>query len=306
VSTYSREFKALRDQDDIEAVQSALGVGKVRHNWLEMKDFTFGLLTCLVGEITFVNAQTTSMTLWEEAIPEDFIAFSRVSEGGGLVTLTDGAMDISAGNTYALSTGHGYKCHTPLYQNIRHIAIPRLPLRQLGLPEEILRPKGNFAPPGSMADLLFDFFYSFALRVEKGPVLSHKALAKVNDSIVSMAAAMLEENIPATVPRFHSAAKAFIDDHLHDPELRPSTVAAALHVSKRTLYRAFADKDQTVASYIRSARLRRVQRELDAARGVVSISDVAERWGFTSGGYFAQLFQKEFGYIPSEYVRNLR
>ncbi|GII57480.1 hypothetical protein Pth03_58690 [Planotetraspora thailandica] len=304
---YSREFKALRDQDEIEMVQSLLGVaGSVRHDWLKVKDLAFGLLACQVGEITFVNARTTSMTVWKEGISEDLVTITRVGEGSGRVTLAGGPIDISAGDAYALSTEQGFTCYTPLYQNISLIAIPRLRLRQLSLPEGILRPKGEFAPFDSVADMLFDFCHSYALRLKNGPVLSRKALASVNESIIGMAATVLEENMPEAAPGLYSAAVDFIDDNLRDPELSPSTVAAALHVSKRTLYRSFADKDQSIASYIRTARLRRLKRELDAASGVTSIHDVAERWGFTSSGYFAKLFQQEFGFMPSEYMRNLR
>jgi AraC-like DNA-binding protein len=109
--------------------------------------------------------------------------------------------------------------------------------------------------------------------------------------------------LSTTAPGFSAAAKAFIDANVHDPDLTPATVAAALHVSRRTLYRSFAHEDQTIASYIRAARLRRVRRDLDAAAGTLSIGDAAARWGFTNGGYFAKLFHDEFGVAPSQYVR---
>jgi AraC-like DNA-binding protein len=306
ISTYSRDFKALRDEGEIDVVQSAMGVGQVRHNWRRMTGFTFGLLSCQVGESAFVNARTTSSTVWKEGVPGDFVTLTRVGEGGGRVTLADDVLDLSEGDAYSLSTDQGFTCHTPLYQDISLIAVPRLRLRQLGLPEDVLRPRGQFAPPESVADVLFDFFHAFAVRADKGPVLSRKALTSVNESVLSMAAAMLEENVPAVAPGLHTAAKAYIDEHLYDPGLGPSAVAAALHVSKRTLYRSFADRGHTVAAYIRTARLRRVKRDLDAADGVTSIRDAAERWGFTNPGYFAKLFQQEFGCPPSAYVRNGR
>lgn len=304
--TFSRDFKTLREQDEIELVQSQLGVGKVRHNWLEMKNFAFGLLTCRVGELAFVNTKTTSMTLWKEGVPDDFVTITRVNEGGGRVTLTHGAIDISPGDAFTLSTDQGFECHTPLYQEISLIAIPRLRLRQLGLPEEMLRPKGEFTPFDSVADMLFDFFHTFALRAENGPALSRKGLASVNESLISMAAALFEENMPVAASGLYAAATDFIDANLRDPDLGPAAVAAALYVSRRTLYRSFADNGQTVASYIRVARLHRAKRELDAASGMASIHDVAERWGFTHRGYFAKLFQEEFGFMPSEYLRSLR
>jgi AraC-like DNA-binding protein len=306
VSTYNREFKALHDQADIEVIESAMGVGRVRHNWGQMKDFAFGLLTCQVGEIVFVNARTTSGTVWKEGIAGDFVTLTRVGEGGGRVTMADGVLDISTGDAYSSSADQGFTCHTPLYQDISLIAIPRLWMRHLGLPGDVLQPRGVFAPEESVAEVLFDFFHSFALRADKGSALSGKALASVKESVLNMAAAVLEENVPAVAPGLHSAAKDFIDSHLDDPELSPAAVAAALHVSKRTLYRSFTDTGHSVASYIRAARLRRVKKELDAAGSVASIREVSERWGFTSGGYFAKIFQREFGYAPSEYARNAR
>ncbi|MEV6371255.1 helix-turn-helix domain-containing protein [Micromonospora musae] len=303
-SVFDREFKTLSDRGEIAVVESAMGVGKVHHNWLEMKDFAFGLLACQVDDVAFVNARTTSSTVWKEGVPGDFITITRVGAGGGTVTLADGAMDISAGDAYASSTAQGFECLTPLYQDISLIAVPRPRLRRLGLPERLLQPNGDFAPPDSAADVLFDFFHSFAHRMRGGPALSEKALASVNDSLINMAAATLEENAPAAAPGFHAAAKAFIDDHLRDPELSPATVAAALHVSKRTLYRSFADKGQTVASYIRTGRLRAVKRELDVAGAAANIREVAVRWGFPNSSYFSKLFRQEFGSMPSEYTRN--
>jgi AraC-like DNA-binding protein len=305
VSTYRREFTFLRDHGEIEEVQSALGVGKVRHNWLEMKDFSFGLLACEFDGIAFANATTTSSTVWKEGLHGDFVTIEQINEGRGIVTLADTSLELSAGDTYALSMEQKFKCHTPLYQNISHIAIPRMYLRQAGLAEKTLQPKGAFAPPGCATDVLFDFFQSFALRVENGPALSRKAMASVKDSIIGMAAAMLEENDPAVLPMLYSAAKDYIDDHLQDPELGASTVAAALHISKRSLYRLFAEKDQSLASYIRTARLQGVKRELETAGEAARIRDVIGRWGFTPGGHFSQVFQKEFGLSPMKFVKSL-
>lgn len=306
VSTINREFQALRDQDEIASIQSAVGLAKARHNWLEAKDFTFGLLACQLGEIAFVNTQGTTSTVWRDRVPDDFITISRVNDGGGLISLVDESMDISAGDVFVASAGDAFTAHVPVYQDLSFVSIPRVRLRQLGLPERILRPKMEFAPPGTAADALFDLFHSLAIRAEQGSFLSSRALTSINESIIGMAAATLEENTPATDARVHSMAKAFIDAHLSDPKLSPATVAAALHVSKRTLYRSFADQDQTVASYIRMARLRCVKRELDVTGGAVNIGDAAGRWGFTNRGQFAKLFQQEFGSMPSQYMRNLR
>jgi AraC-like DNA-binding protein len=57
-------------------------------------------------------------------------------------------------------------------------------------------------------------------------------------------------------------AKAHIGRHLCDPTLSPPTIAAALHVSLRTLYRAFDEQEQSVAIWIQRRRLERCRRDL--------------------------------------------
>jgi AraC-like DNA-binding protein len=236
----------------------------------------------------------------------DFITITRVNEGGGSVDLASGTMTVSASEVYVSTLEDAFTCHTLAYQNLSVIKVPRTRLRWLGLSEAVLRPKAAFTPPGSAAEVLFDLFDSFARRADGGYAVSGRTLTTMRESIIGLAAATLEDSGPGAAPDFSATAKAFIDTHLDDPGLSPATVAAALHVSRRTLYRSFTGEAETVASYIRTARLRRVKTELEAARGTVSIGDVAGRWGFTNRGQFAKLFQSQFGSMPSEYMRNLR
>jgi AraC-like DNA-binding protein len=310
VSTYRREFKALRDEWELADLGSALGWQNFRHNWLETKDFTLGILMCQVGDVRFFNAQETSSRVWQGGMSDEFVTITRIREGGGRVDRRDGPLSLSAGDAYVSSFEHAFSCHTPEYQSLSVIQVPRRRLQQLGLADRMLTPTAGFTPLGSATDVVFDMFHSFARRAETGSALSRRTLTTVTESVVGLVAAALEENAPVTVPGFPATApglstpaKAFIDANVHDPDLTPTTVAAALHVSRRTLYRSFAHEDQTIASYIRTARLRRVRRDLDAAAGTLSIGDAAARWGFTNGGYFAKLFHDEFGVAPSKYVR---
>jgi AraC-like DNA-binding protein len=247
-----------------------------------------------------VNVRTTATTVGLELRPDDRIRLTRVNGGHQRVTSENETLEYSAGDTY-IQAATNLSYHVPLYHECSQIAIPRARLRQLGLPEQALHSRGDLAVRGGVVDMIFDLFHSFALRVRNGPSLSSRAVTSVRDSIVGMAAAAFEESMAAeTAPL--SRVKEYIDDHVHDPGLSVATAAAGLHVSERTLYRLFAGEDQTVASYIRSARLRRVKRDLDAAEGAGSIRDIAVRWGFTDSGHFAKLFQQEFGLLPSEYV----
>jgi hypothetical protein len=55
---------------------------------------------------------------------------------------------------------------------------------------------------------------------------------------------------------------AFIEQHLADPDLSPSVIAAAHHMSSRYLHRLFALDNTTVAGWIRQRRLERCRKDL--------------------------------------------
>ncbi|MWV60183.1 helix-turn-helix transcriptional regulator [Rathayibacter sp. VKM Ac-2754] len=65
--------------------------------------------------------------------------------------------------------------------------------------------------------------------------------------------------------------------------------------------RAFA---QTPRHYLRGVRLDRAREELLAGSpGTLVVSDVAARWGFVSGGRFAQHYARRFGELPRQTLR---
>src|SRR5699024_9931549 len=62
-------------------------------------------------------------------------------------------------------------------------------------------------------------------------------------------------------PLFQQAV-AFINDHLSDPELSPQMIADYFYVSLRQLHSKFSEEDQTISSYIRNERIRRIRQAL--------------------------------------------
>lgn len=89
-------------------------------------------------------------------------------------------------------------------------------------------------------------------------------------------------------------ARAFIEDHLTDPALGASRIAAGIGISDRHLSRAFAAAGTSLPQFIMARRLER-------ARGLLvsgerrTIADVAARCGFGSAAYFSQAFRAHFG-----------
>lgn len=104
----------------------------------------------------------------------------------------------------------------------------------------------------------------------------------------------------ALVLRVH----AFVEDQLADPELTPRTVAAAHHVSLRSLYKLFEGEPTSVAGLIRQRRLERCRRDLlNPSLGDVPVSAIAARRGLTNAAHFSRAFRATYGASPVEYRR---
>jgi AraC-like DNA-binding protein len=101
-----------------------------------------------------------------------------------------------------------------------------------------------------------------------------------------------------------SQVHRFIEEHLGDLDLSPTSVAAASNVSVRYLHRLFETQDVTVATWIRRRRLERCRRDLaDPTMRTVPISTIAARWGLTNPTHFGRVFRSEYGLLPTEYRR---
>ncbi|KAB2340001.1 helix-turn-helix domain-containing protein [Actinomadura rudentiformis] len=139
--------------------------------------------------------------------------------------------------------------------------------------------------------------------------------ARLGTVTVDLIAAMLAHHLdqgkalPEDTRRHALLAQihAFIDRHLSDPELSPQTIAAAHHISPRSLHRLFQAQDTTVTGRIRARRLERCKRDLsDPQLAGQPINVIAARWGFTHAAHFTRAFRSTYGLTPNEYRRQHR
>lgn len=94
----------------------------------------------------------------------------------------------------------------------------------------------------------------------------------------------------------------YLDAHLADPDLSPATVAAAHHISVRSLHKLFEAQGQSVAALIRQRRLEGCRRDLlDPMLAHRPVSATAVRWGFTNPAHFNRLFREAYGLPPGEF-----
>lgn len=104
-----------------------------------------------------------------------------------------------------------------------------------------------------------------------------------------------------------TTVQAFIAGHLGDPSLNPQSIAAAHHISLRSLHQLFKDHGLSVAAWIRQRRLEACRRDLaDPAFADQSVAAIAARRGFASASDFSRSFRAMHGLPPAEYRRSAR
>lgn len=94
----------------------------------------------------------------------------------------------------------------------------------------------------------------------------------------------------------------YIERHLSEP-LTMDAIAEHVGVSIRSIQQGFKDElGVTPMAYLRERRLERVREELTdaAAEDGVTVTEVAERWGFNHLGSFAVMYRKRWGESPSQ------
>ncbi|WP_410810523.1 helix-turn-helix domain-containing protein [Micromonospora sp. 067-2] len=128
----------------------------------------------------------------------------------------------------------------------------------------------------------------------------------VLDLISAMLAQQLdvERTLPLEVQQQALRARvlAFIERHLRDGDLTPSAIAAAHHMSLRSLHRLFEGEPSTVAEVIRNRRLDRCRRDLTGPLAAHQpIQAIAARWGFPDKAHFTRLFRATYGMSPGQY-----
>ena len=102
-------------------------------------------------------------------------------------------------------------------------------------------------------------------------------------------------------------ARSYIIEHLAEP-IALDDIAAAAIVSRRTLYRAFAEIfDDTPQGYVRRLRLHRIRQGLASPNETAcTIAVVANQWGISELGRLAGWYRQMFGELPSDTLAAMR
>ncbi|WP_306317093.1 MULTISPECIES: helix-turn-helix domain-containing protein [unclassified Streptomyces] len=138
--------------------------------------------------------------------------------------------------------------------------------------------------------------------------------ARLGGVILGLAASLLGHHLDTDhVPSADSRTRrdtltvrvhAFIEQHLGDPGLGPDLIAAAHHISVRSLHRLFQGQGTTVGAVVRRHRLERARQDLaDPALNTRPVHAIAARCGFPRPADFTRSFRTAYGLPPRDYRR---
>lgn len=133
----------------------------------------------------------------------------------------------------------------------------------------------------------------------KSPSLENEHLAEATFSLLR-AALIDAENVPAPPVEptlLYLAFCSYIEEHLPDPGLGITWIAAEHHVSERLVHKLFEEQNESPAAYIRRVRLEYAHKLLTAGH---SVTGVTYRVGFSNPDTFTRAYKRHHGYLPSE------
>ncbi|MFF7748239.1 helix-turn-helix domain-containing protein [Streptomyces sp. NPDC007971] len=210
----------------------------------------------------------------------------------------DGELIVPAGNFMVQRTG------PPTFEVARHTAASVLivPASDLG---PLIRDR-LIAGPAASAEMRL-LLAHVNLVHESVQDLTPAGVQAAHNALIELLKGVLRQRADGTEPQLaHALARSaqdLVDSRLADPDLSPQMLARELGVSVRTLHRAFAATEETVGGCIRRRRLERARRELLAATGRPSISDLAAHWQFADSSHFIRAFKRQYGRTPAEFAR---
>lgn len=150
--------------------------------------------------------------------------------------------------------------------------------------------------------LIFDYLSGLKNLTEKLSPTEQLAVKNALLLLVASSINTLDDNnkIGATGLAMRSRILGYIDDHISNPNLSPSSIQSRFRVSRSHLYRAF-EADGGVAKIIRDKRLDHAYRIISDHKGKpISLKEIAYLCGFNTGTQFAKAFKARFDVAPKD------
>lgn len=143
------------------------------------------------------------------------------------------------------------------------------------------------------------------------PGLSRSTGVRLAGNVVDLLTTVMADELSATGSEADGRNELwgeiadYIDEHLSDPQLSPSTIASAHFMSVRTLHQIFEGNRETVAGEIRRRRIEKCRLDLaDPRQKQTPVAAIGARWGLGDPAHFSRLFRSMVGQPPAEFRRS--
>lgn len=273
-----------------------------------------GRMTCLdLGEMRLVelnaSGSTVTRTRAHTMSPAQPVYLVRLALSGNINALHEGReIRLGAGDFALCDTSRPYQMFFRQAIDVLIIRIPRDRLLQyIGHPESMcgVLMRGDEGLSGLASRHLREIWRS------SQEFLDHGASSRIADMTLQLLASAYSAVPRAKADRswLSAAHRAqvieHIEHHLSDPDLSPTTIAAALRITPSYLHRVFSGESGTISRYILRRRLEECARTLkDPLQTTRSVTDIAFALGFNSLPHFSRVFRERYDTSPSDYRRD--
>ena len=239
--------------------------------------------------------------------PCEFVAIAQHGVGSGQLSTESTSRTVRSGQTVLCDVTQPFEYSWRGSGGTRTLQVPT---DELAVPTDVVRRAGEHLARSPLYGLVSRHIHDMATDAE---ALSATAIAGslgiastdlIRALILSAAGdspaarEVLEQTLITQV-------RAYVRQHLADPDLGPDTIATALAVSTRHLYRVCGDAQLHLEQWIISNRLERARMELSqTAADSSTIGAIARRWGFKDPTHFTRRFRAAYGMLPSQWLRS--
>lgn len=153
--------------------------------------------------------------------------------------------------------------------------------------------------------IFFDVIRSI---LREGQALEVESRSGVADAAIDLFGSTLialphnRQPSPSHMENFHKTRiKAFVQEHLRDPDLNVEAVARRLGLSARHVHRLFNSEPQHLMHWVWSERLRHCHADLSrASQRHRTVAQIAYAWGFNDPAHFSRAFRQRYGEAPTD------
>jgi AraC-like DNA-binding protein len=237
------------------------------------------------------------------AAPMDPLKICIQLAGSAVIHQAEREVRIEPGELAVYDTGRPYDLRLSGRWTCAVVTVPRdaVNLTGQGLDDAMRHTFSVTAGPGLLLTSLADVaLQQAATAPEDDPARYHLGEASIELVASILDGVRADPGTDADADRTRQAVLGYVRAHLRDPGLSHAMVAAAHHMSPRTLNRLFEGHEHTVTETIRRWRLDGARRELEDPRWRrCSVMAIAAHWGFHEQAHFTRLFKAQFGVTPA-------